>query len=78
MATEQTTPEIVKAAENLKSNRFLPIVLTSVKADIIQTWQAANTSESREECWQRLQVLEYVAGAIRRECERAINRGGDA
>ena len=69
--------QIATAATNLKNNDFLPIVLDMVKADIIQQWQSASNQVDREQFWHQQKVLEYLAGAIQRECKRAIERSGD-
>ena len=62
------------AAKNLLANTFLPTVLDRQRADIIQRWEAAGTPAEREQAWQSLRSLNELAGAIERECKRAVER----
>ena len=75
--TDQQIQAQAIVANQLKNNAFLPVVLESVRIDTIAQWYAADNTQAREECWQRLHSLEYLAGAIERECTNAIKRAGD-
>jgi hypothetical protein len=70
----ETAREIARAAELLRNNPFLPTVLAQVEADIIQRWRAATDPREREFFWHQLKGMDYLAGAIERECRNAIER----
>lgn len=79
MKAHQMTPEEKKReAQKLASNTFLPYVLSRLESDIIQRWKGADTTAGdREGYWTQIKAIQLVAGAIERECKRAIARGGD-
>lgn len=68
--------ERARQAKTLRANTFLPAVLDQQRAVIIQRWEAAHDLDTREQCWNQLQALNELAGAIDDGIKRAIERAG--